>query len=627
MRTKHYGFGWSGVAAAIALVLLGAIDNIAARETAAGKSARLLVEKMTLEEKIGQMMQVDSDALKGRISDVRKYFLGSVLSGGSSDPEDNSARAWQKAVREFQSWSLQTRLRIPLLYGVDAVHGHNNVIGAVIFPHNIGLGAMHDPALVEKAAQVTAEELAGTGIRWAFAPCLAVAQNDSWGRTYESYGESPELVGVFGAAAIRGLQGRQLSSGSILACAKHFAGDGGTQDGIDQGNTVCDEPTFRRLHLAPYRAAIEAGVGSIMISYSSWNGQKMHGNKDLIADVLKKEMGFEGFTVSDWAAIDQLGADYKRDIESSINAGLDMVMLPNGPGQGNNYAQFAEQLAALVKEGRVAQSRIDDAVERILRVKYQMGLFEKPYCDPALRNSIGSAEHRAVARQCVRESIVLLKNEGGVLPLSKKLSHVHVVGQAADDIGMQCGGWTISWQGQAGPVTTGTTLLAAIRKELGSAKVTFTADGISPTDADVVVAVVGEMPYAEMKGDRSDVRISAADAAVLARAKQSGRPVVTILYSGRPLVLGSVLDQSHGLLAAWLPGSEAEGVADVLFGEYPVSGKLTHAWPRNNGQVAVSNNTAEAPQFPRGFGLGFHANKTTSGKVSFRRTEQTGFPN
>jgi beta-glucosidase len=582
----------------------------------AAQRAQALLGQMTLEEKVGQMTQVDSDALKGRNSDVQKFFLGSVLSGGSSDPTDNQPRTWLKMVREFESWSLRTRLKIPLLYGIDAVHGHNNVLGAVIFPHNIGLGATHNPVLVERAARATAEELAGTGIRWAFAPCIAVAQNDRWGRTYESFGESPELVSQLGAAAVRGFQGKRLSnSSSVLACAKHFVGDGGTLNGIDQGDMVCDEETLRKTHLAPYVAAIKAGAGSVMISYSSWNGQKMHGNKYLITDVLKRELGFEGFTVSDWAAIDQLPGDYKKQIGSSINAGLDMVMIPNGPGQGNNYVQFIENLKALVKEGQVSQARIDDAVQRILRVKIEMGLFEQPFTDPTLTGGLGSAEHRRIARECVRVSLVLLKNENHALPLEKKLKRIHVIGKAADDLGIQCGGWTISWQGETGKVTTGgTTILAAIRQAVEpGVEVTFAVDGSGGTGADTIVAVIGETPYAEMKGDRSDLRVPPTDAALIAKAKESGATVITILLSGRPLILGSVLDQSAALVAAWLPGTEGQGVADVLFGDFQPTGRLAHTWPRNNAQVSAGAKTSEPPLFPIGFGLGYETGAAKAG--------------
>ena len=335
-------------------------------------------------------------------------------------PKNNVPQNWLQVVNEYQSWALKTRLKIPLIYGVDAVHGHNNVDGAVIFPHNIGLGATHNPALVEQAEHITALEVAGTGIRWAFAPCIAVAQNERWGRTYESFGDSPALVSELGAAAVRGFQGKKLSDPtSVLACAKHFIGDGGTLDGIDQGNDVCDEATIRKLYLPPYQAAIKAGVGSIMVSYSSWNGKKMHANKYLLTDVLKGELGFKGFLVSDWAAIDQISPDYKTDVETSINAGLDMIMIPNGPGQPNNYVEFIQDLKQLVAEKRVSMARIDDAVRRILRIKFEMGSFENPYTDPSLTAAIGSAEHRAVARECVRQSLVQLKNDNHALPLSK----------------------------------------------------------------------------------------------------------------------------------------------------------------------------------------------------------------
>src|SRR5260221_8364268 len=337
------------------------------------------------------------------MADIQRYFLGSVLSGGGSDPSpDNSAGSWLKLSSEVQSWALKTRLKIPLVYGIDAVHGHNNVDGAVLFPQNIGLGATRDAALVQKAARVIAEEVTGTAIQWAFTPCIAVAQDERWGRTYESYGECTELVTQLGAAAIRGFQQRLPRGGYVLGCAKHFIGDGGTQNGIDQGNTVCDEATLRRLFLPPYVAAVKTGVGSIMVSYNSWNGQKMHAQKHLLTEVLKGELAFPGFLISDYAAIDQLSADYKSDIEQSINAGLDVIMIPNGPGQKNNYVEFITLLKELVNDGRVPLARVDDAVTRILAVKYDMGLFEHPFGDPKLTQSVGSQAHRIIPRQCVR---------------------------------------------------------------------------------------------------------------------------------------------------------------------------------------------------------------------------------
>jgi beta-glucosidase len=564
-----------------------------------------LLSQMTLDEKVGQMTQADSQALANR-SDVQKYFIGSVLSGGGHGPADGSAEGWLKSVEEFESFALKTRLGIPILYGIDAVHGHNNVDGAVIFPHNIGLGATRNPALVEKSARIVAKEVAATGIQWAFAPCVAVARNERWGRTYESFGESPDLVSQMGAAVVRGLQGRRLSSGptSVLACAKHFLADGGTANGTDQGNAICDEATLRDVYLPPYVAAVKAGVGSIMVSYSSWNGQKMHGNKHLLTDVLKGELGFRGFLISDWAAIDQLSPDYKSDVETSINAGLDMVMVPNAPGHANSYVDFINDLKELVTAGKVPQSRIDDAVSRILRVKLEMGLFKKTSVNPKLTEDVGSAAHRAVARECVRQSLVLLKDANHALPLSKNLKHLHVIGKAADDLGIQCGGWTISWQGEAGQKIRGaTSILTAIRNTVASGvDVTYSASGENSPGADAILVVAGEMPYAETKGDRKSLNLSQEDHALISKAREAGVPVITIVISGRPLILGDALDMSDALVAAWLPGSEGQGVADVLFGDYKPAGKLSRAWPLSDEQIS-NPSAGERPLFPYGFGL------------------------
>jgi beta-glucosidase len=563
-----------------------------------------LLGRMTLDEKIGQMVQADLNCVHDR-TDIQKYGFGSMLSGGDSKPQgENNPETWLKTCNDLQSWALKTRLKIPLIYGIDAVHGHNDVIGATIFPHHIGMGAAHNPKLVEQAEHITALEVAGTGIRWVFAPCIAVVQDERWGRTYESYGQDPKLVSELGAAAVKGFQGDELSgnSDSVLACAKHYIGDGGTQGGRDQGDTICDEPTLRKLFLPPYRAAIKAGVGSIMVSYSSWNGQKMHGNKYLLTDVLKGELGFKGFLVSDWAAIDQLSPDYQTDVETSVNAGLDLIMIPNGTDKTNNYVEFIQDLKALVAEGKVPPSRIDDAVSRILRIKFQMGLFENAYTDPSLTAKIGSAEHRQVARECVQQSLVLLKNKHQALPLSKSLKHLVVVGKAADDLGIQCGGWTISWQG-SGQLTSGTTILQAIRQTVSpETEVTFSSDGDDIKNADAVVVVIGELPYAEFKGDRANLDLAPEDAALVAKAKASGAPVVTLLLSGRPLILGSALDASDAFIAGWLPGTEGQGVADVLFGNVKPTGKLPREWPRNSDQFAA-NKMDGKPLFKFGFGL------------------------
>jgi beta-glucosidase len=406
---------------------------------------------------------------------------------------------------------------------------------------------------------------------------------------------------------VRGFQRKLPQGNSVMACAKHFLADGGTQGGVDQGNAVFDEATLRRVHLAPYVSTVKAGVSSVMVSYSSWNGQKMHGNKHLITDVLKGELSFRGIVVSDWAAIDQLSDDYKSAIEKSINAGLDMAMIPNGPGQKNNYVDYITLLKQLVAEGKVPQTRIDDAARRVLRVKCELGLFEHPYADPKLTDTVGSAEHRKVARECVRQSLVLLKNDNHALPLSKKVKNLAVVGKAADDLGIQCGGWTITWQGQSGgAMRGGTTILAAVRQTVSPAtKVTFSPDGSNIQGADAVLVVVGELPYAEMKGNRTDLRLAAADVALVERAKQAGAPAITLLLSGRPLVLGTALDASQAVVAAWLPGTEGQGVADVLFGNYKPTGKLPRTWPRTNEQATADAGNAGVgePLFPYGFGL------------------------
>ncbi len=563
-----------------------------------------LLSQMTLDEKIGQMVQADL-ACVTNLADIQTYGFGSMLSGGDSKPVGaNNPENWLNTVNNLQSWALKTRLKIPMIYGIDAVHGHNDVIGATLFPHHIGMGATHNPALMEQADRVTALEVAGTGIRWAFAPCIAVVQDERWGRTYESYGQDPGLVSELGVASIKGFQGDQLSSNSwsVLACAKHFIGDGGTQNGKDQGNTVCDEATLDQLFLPPYKAAVDAGVGSIMVSYSSWNGLKMHANKHLLTDVLKGQLGFKGFLVSDWAAIDQISPNYKTDVETSINAGLDMVMIPNGPDKTNNYVEFVKDLKDLVADGKVSQARIDDAVSRILRIKFQMGLFENPWTDPALTAQIGSSEHRRVARECVRQSMVLLKNAHHTLPLSKSLNHIFVVGKAADDLGIQCGGWTVSWQG-SGRLTRGTTILQAIRDSVSpNTQVTFSRDGDDIHDADAVVVVVGERPYAEGMGDRTNLDLSATDAELIDKAKASGARVTTVLFSGRPLILGKSLKASDAFIAAWLPGTEGEGIADVLFGDFAPTGKLPREWPRNDRQFAADKMHGP-PQFPVGYGL------------------------
>jgi beta-glucosidase len=565
------------------------------------KRVETLLAQMTLDEKVGQMTQVDRGFLE-KEEDIQIYYLGSLLSGGGSAPADNSPNGWANMYDRYQLYALQTRLKIPLLYGIDAVHGHNNVRGAVIFPHNIGLGCTRNLALVEQAARVTAAEVAGTGIDWTFSPVVAVPRNERWGRTYEGFGESPELVEMMAEAAVKGYQGNDLADrASILACAKHFIGDGGTANGGDQGDTQVDETTLRQIHLPGYLAALEAGVGSIMASFSSWNGQKMHGNKYLLTGVLKTELRFQGFLISDWGGIDQLPGDYASDIETSINAGLDMIMVPQ------RYKEFIITLKNLVNQGRVPRSRIDDAVRRILRAKMAMGLFEHPFTDRTLTAAVGSAAHREVARECVRQSLVLLKNNNHTLPLAKNLARLHVAGKNADDLGNQCGGWTISWQGRSGNVTIGTTILQAIKNAVSSnTAVTFSRDGTGAEGANVGIVVIGETPYAEGVGDRADLRLATDDIVTIIRVRNAGIPVVVILISGRPMIISPWIDYCEAFIAAWLPGTEGQGVADVLFGDYNPTGKLSHSWPREMSQIPINiGDPVYEPLFAYGYGLSY----------------------
>jgi beta-glucosidase len=583
------------------------------RLSANDAKVKTLLDTMTLGEKVGQMTQADQEALI-EPADIATYYLGSVLSGGDSDPTSgNELSDWRQMYDRYQAQALRTRLKIPLLYGVDAVHGHNNVRGAVVFPHNVGLGATRDKALVEEIARITALEVRATGIQWAFAPCVTVSRDERWGRAYEGFSEDPQLVAELGAAAVRGLQGDLADPKRVLACAKHYVGDGGTrfgtgqkmadgQKGADQGDTQVDEATLRRIHLPGYVTAIAAGVGSIMPSYSSWNGQKCSGSHRLLTEILKDELGFEGFLISDYAAIDQLPGDYKSQVKQSINAGMDMVMVPN------RYRVFFATLKGLVEEGAVPMARIDDAVKRILRVKAAMGLLDEkrsPMADPALAASFGSGEHRAVARRAVRESMVVLKNEKGALPLAKTAPRIHVAGQNARDVGNQCGGWTITWQGGSGAVVPGTAILDALRAAASpSTHVTFTRNGAEAAGASVGVVVVGETPYAEMRGDRTDLALGRDDLDAIARVKKAGVPVVTVVVSGRPLILGEAVEMSDAIVAAWLPGTEGEGVADVLFGDYKPTGKLPFSWPRSMAQIPINmGDQPYDPLYAYGFGL------------------------
>ncbi|MFC9730113.1 glycoside hydrolase family 3 N-terminal domain-containing protein [Streptomyces roseolus] len=575
-----------------------------------------LLSRMTLAEKAGQMTQAERNALRAP-GDIAGYALGSLLSGGGSVPAPNTPEAWARMIDGYQLRTRATRLQIPLIYGVDAVHGHNNVAGATVMPHNIGLGASRDPALAARTGAVTAKEVRATGVPWDFAPCLCVTRDERWGRSYEAFGEDPALVTAM-ETVIDGMQGaadgRDLDrNDKVLTSAKHFVGDGGTEFGssttgsytIDQGVTRVTREELEAVHLAPFAEAVKRGAGTVMPSYSSVDvvgdglgPVKMHAHAELINGVLKDRMGFEGFVISDWQAIDQIPGDYPGDVRTSVNAGLDMIMVPT------NYQEFTRTLVAEVEAGRIPVSRIDDAVARILKQKFRLGLFEKPYADTTHLPSVGSAAHRAVAREAAAASQVLLKNDGGVLPL-KPGQKVYVAGSNADDLGNQTGGWTISWQGASGKHTTGTTVLEGMRR--AAPGLTYSKDATAPVEGyDAGVVVVGETPYAEGVGDVGnghDLELSAADKAAVDRVC-AAMPCAVLVVSGRPQLLGDRLPEIDALVASWLPGTEGDGVADVLFGRKPFTGQLPVTWPRSEAQLPVNvGDSSYDPQFPYGWGL------------------------
>ena len=554
-----------------------------------------LIKEMTIDEKIGQMTQVDQQFLN-EISDISKYGFGSLLSGGGSTPQVNEPKAWAEMYDLYQREALNSRLKIPLLYGIDAVHGHNNVVGATIFPHNIGLGATRDAKLVESVARATALEVAATGIDWDFAPCLAVPNDFRWGRTYEGFSENTELVTELGNAAILGYQSANINNpNSVLACAKHFIGDGGTLFGtglngkIDRGNLAISEEELRKTHLPPFKKAVESGVATFMAAYNTWNDVRCHANKYLLTDILKDELGFKGFVVSDWAAIEMIPGDYKSDIIISINAGIDMVMVPGAVKFGNeSYEKFMRLFKESIEDGSIPISRVDDAVKRILLIKKQSGLFDRPFSDQQLLSHIGSQKHREIAREAVRKSLVLLKNDDDLLPLPKNGKTIIVAGRGADNIGMQSGGWTISWQGEMENKTEGTSVLEAIKSAVDpSVSVQYSKDGRN-VEGDVAVVVIGEEPYAEMEGDREDLSLNKKDLDVIKHLKSKNIPVVVILFSGRPMIITNEIDQWDSLLAAWLPGTEGQGISDVLFGDYSPTGKLSFSWPKSIDQLPIS---------------------------------------
>ncbi|MBH1459262.1 exo 1,3/1,4-beta-D-glucan glucohydrolase [Stenotrophomonas sp. GD03657] len=588
-----------------------------------------LMAGMTVEEKVGQLVQGDIASVTP--DDVRRYRLGSILAGGNSDPGgryDASPAEWLALADAFYDASMDTSKggkAIPLLFGIDAVHGQSNIIGATLFPHNIGLGATRNPELLRQIGGITALETRVTGMEWTFAPTVAVPQDDRWGRTYEGYSESPEVVASYAAAMVEGLQGRLgtpefLDGRHVIASVKHFLGDGGTTDGKDQGDTRISESDLVRIHAAGYPPAIAAGAQTAMASFNSVNGEKMHGHRHYLTDVLKGRMNFGGFVVGDWNGHGQVKGCTTTDCPATINAGLDMAMA------SDSWKGFYETTLAAVKDGRITPQRLDDAVRRILRVKFRLGLFEAGR--PSTRAVggqfalIGAPAHRAVARQAVRESLVLLKNQNGLLPLSPK-QRILVAGDGADDVGKQAGGWTLNWQG------TGTTrkdfpnadtIYEGIARQARAAggEAVLAVDGRYAVKPEVAVVVFGEDPYAEFQGDRPTLAYkpgNETDLALLKRLKADGIPVVAVFLSGRPLWVNREINAADAFVAAWLPGSEGAGIADVLLRgsdgrvQHDFKGKLSFSWPRTATQYA--NNVGQKdydPLFAFGYGLTYADN-------------------
>jgi beta-glucosidase len=548
-----------------------------------------LLTRMGPEDKLGQLIQVDRAALTTP-DDVATYRIGSIASGPDSLPADPSATGWADMYDGLQRTALTTALAIPVIYGTHAVHGHNNVRGATIFPHNIGLGATRDPELVQRVGRATAEELAATGVDWTFAPCLCVARDDRSGRTYESFGEQPEIPAAM-TSIVQGLQGPALSDPSAVLATAKYLGDGAGSS----------EAELRGIHLPPFQAAISAGAGSVLVSLAGWDQQRAR----LINDVLKGELRFSGFVLADGAGLDKLdGAPgvTGADIAAAYNAGIDMIAAPG------DFRQFIAMLRAEVDSGRITWQRVEDANRRILTKKFELGLFERPLSDRALTANVGSTAHRDLAREAVRKSQVLLKNDDKTLPLAKRGGKIFVAGKSADDVGIQSGGWTMSSQGTSGPVTQGTTILQGIRDAVGTgATITYNRDG---TGIDrtyrAAIAVVGEKPYAGGKGDRKGaLSLDKDDVKTLDRLRASGVPVVVVLVSGRPLDIASRLKDWDALVAAWLPGSEGRGVADVLFGDYAPTGKLPVTWMRSSAQQPINAGDGKPALFGYGFGLTF----------------------
>lgn len=626
-----------GTAAGLAGTSAGADEKLPYEDPSLPVAQRVedLLGRMTLADKVGQMTQTERFQVFDDESPITTYRLGSILSGGGSTPAENNPEAWADMVDRFQRAALATPLHIPLIYGVDSVHGHGNLLGATVFPHNIGLGATRDPGLVRRIAHVTAEETRASGPQWTFSPCICAARDDRWGRTYESFSENPSLVERM-ETAIDGYQGRRRGKlddpDRVLATAKHYAGDGDTEYGtaagdykIDQGIAITSREAFWRNSLRQYVPAVQDHrAGSVMPSFSSvdWtedgvgNPIKMHANRDLIEGVLKRKLGFGGFVISDWEGIHQIPGDWATQVRTGVNAGIDMMMEPN------SYKDFIATLTAEIEAGRVPMARVNDAVRRILRKKFELGLFEHPFTDRRNIDEIGSAAHHALARRAAAESQVLLKNEHRTLPVDRDRD-VYVAGSNADNIGNQAGGWTLTWQGGSTNVIPGTTILDGIRAA-SRGDVVFSEDASAPVPRRAVgIVVVGETPYSEGFGDVGgplwaydpgdhgvprpvkDMKLSAADSLAVDRVCAAAKRCVVVIVSGRPLILDPAqLRRIDGLVAAWLPGSEGTGVADPLFGKRPYTGRLPMTWPRSLAQEPINvGDRNYRPLYPYGHGL------------------------
>lgn len=596
--------------------------NCIYRDPSAPIEARIkdLLSKMTLMEKIGQMTQIERTVATP--STLKNFAIGSVLSGGGSAPlPDAWSSDWAEMIDGLQFAAIQSRLGIPIIYGSDAVHGNNNVYGATIFPHNVGLGATKDADLVRRIGAATALEVRASGVHYAFAPCVAVSRDPRWGRCYESYSEDTEVVKKM-TSLVEGLQGKPPQGHStgypfvagrnnVIACAKHFVGDGGTDKGLNEGNTITSYDELERIHIAPYLDCIAQGVSTVMASYNSWNGRPLHADRFLLTEVLKNKLGFKGFVISDWEALDRLssprGSNYRSCVSVTVNAGIDMVMVPF------RHELFIKDLLFLVESGEVPMARIDDAVERILRVKFVSGVFENPFSDKSLLDLVGCKLHRDLAREAVRKSLVLLKNgkepTKPFLPLDRKVKKILVAGSHADDLGYQCGGWTMSWNGTSGRITVGTTILDAIKETVGEqTEVIYeqhpSADTLNDQDISFAIVAIGEIPYAESAGDKSKLIIPF-NGNDIVKAVASKIPTLVILITGRPVVLEpTVMENVEALISAWLPGSEGSGITDVIFGDYDFTGRLPVTWFRTVEQLPVHvENNLQDSLFPLGFGL------------------------